>query len=133
MGAFFDLVEMTVSSAFGTSSIIPLGAAATVGGVTFLSFASAGAAGGTVVDYSILDTGASEIGTATYTSSNTTLTGRTPTKSTNANAAIVASSAALILGSARAETLGTVQSIATGAGLTGGPITISGTLALSMG
>src|SRR5882762_7279216 len=123
---------MSVSSAFGNSSIIPLGAAATVNGVTYLSFANAGATGGIVVDYSILDTNASEIGTATYTSSNATLTGRTPTKSTNGNAAIVASSAALILGTVRAETLGTVQSVATSIGLTGGPINTTGTLAVSL-
>lgn len=105
MGTPTDLVIMTVSSAFGTGSTIPLGSAATVGGVTFLSFSGGGATGGTVVDYSILDTAASEIGTATYNSSNTTLTSRTPTKSTNGNAAITASSAALIYGTIRAESL----------------------------
>jgi len=132
VGTPFNLTIMSVSSAFGNSSIIPLGAAATVNGVTYLSFANAGATGGIVVDYSILDTNASEIGTATYTSSNATLTGRTPTKSTNGNAAIVASSAALILGTVRAETLGTVQSVATSIGLTGGPINTTGTLAVSL-
>lgn len=100
-----DLGIMTPSSAFGTSTTIPLGAAATVNGVTYLSFASAGATGGQQVSYSILDTGASEIGTATYNSSNTTLTSRTPTKSTNGNAAIVASSAALIIATVRGEDL----------------------------
>jgi hypothetical protein len=100
-----DLVIMTPSSAFGTGSTIPLGSAATVSGVTYLSFAGAGAAGGSQVSYSILDTGNSEIGTATYTSSNTTLTSRTPTKSTNGNAAITASSAALVLGAVRGEDL----------------------------
>jgi len=105
MGVPFDITIMTVSSAFGTSSTIPLGTAATVNGVTYLSFANAGATGGTVVDYSILDTNASEIGTATYTSSNATLTSRTPTKSTNGNTAINASSASLVLATIRAESL----------------------------
>lgn len=105
MGTPYNLVIMTVSSAFGTSTTVPLSAAATVNGVTYLSFAASGTTGGTVVDYSILDTGNSEIGTATYTSSNTTLTSRTPTKSTNAGAAISASSAALILATIRAESL----------------------------
>lgn len=100
---------MTVSSAFGTSSTIPLGAAATVNGVTFLSFSAAGATGGNQVSYSILDTGNSEIGIATYTSSNTTLTSRTPTKSTNGGAAITASSAALIYATLRGEDLPITQ------------------------
>lgn len=136
MASLFNLVAMTVSSAFGTSATIPLGSAATISGVTYLSFALSGASGGTSVDYSILDTGNSEIGTATYTSSNVTLTSRTPTKSTNGGAAIAATSAAVILCSPRAETLGTVQSVGTGnssqTGLTGGPITISGSLAVSL-
>lgn len=136
MASLFNLVAMSVSSAFGTSTTIPLGSAATISGVTYLSFALSGTAGGTSVDYSILDTGNSEIGTATYTSSNTTLTSRTPTKSTNANLAIAATSAAVVLCSPRAETLGTVQSVGTGnssqTGLTGGPITISGSLAVSL-
>lgn len=100
-----DLVVMTVSSAFGTSTTIPLSAAATVNGVTFLSFSAAGATGGQQVSYSILDTGNSEIGTATYTSSNTTLTSRTPTQSTNGGAAITASSASLIYATVRGEDL----------------------------
>lgn len=136
MASLFNLVAMTVSSAFGTSATIPLGSPATISGVTYLSFALSGASGGTSVDYSILDTGNSEIGTATYTSSNVTLTSRTPTKSTNGGAAIVATSAAVILCSPRAETLGTVQSVGTGnssqTGLTGGPITVSGSLAVSL-
>jgi len=136
MASLFNLVAMTVSSAFGTSTTIPLGSAATINSVTYLSFALSGTTGGTSVDYSILDTGNSEIGTATYTSSNVTLTSRSPTKSTNGGAAIAATSAAIILCSPRAETLGTVQSVGTGnssqTGLTGGPITISGTLAVSL-
>ncbi len=136
MASLFNLVAMTVSSAFGTSATVPLGAAATISGVTYLSFTGSGAPTGTSVDYSILDTGNSEIGTATYNSSTLTLTSRTPTKSTNGGAAIAATSAAVILCSPRAETLGTVQSVGTGnssqTGLTGGPITISGTLAVAL-
>ncbi len=132
MAALFNLVAMSVTSGFGTSSTIPLSAAATINGVTYLSFALSGASGGTSVDYSILDTGASEIGTATYTSSNVTLTSRSPTKSTNGGAAIIATSAALVLCSPRAETLGTVQSVAGGYGISGGPITITGSLAVAL-
>lgn len=113
MAAQLDLVIMTVSSAFGTSATIPLSNAATVNGVTFLSFASAGATGGQSVDYSILDTGNSEIGTATYTSSNTTLTNRTPTRSTSGSSYIVASSAALVLCTLRAETVNTFVNFVT--------------------
>lgn len=102
MAALFDLVATTVSSAPGTGSTISLGPAATINGVTFLSFAGAGTPTSTTVAYSILDTGASEIGTATFLSSGV-LTSRTPTKSTNGNAAIVASSAAIILCGPRAE------------------------------
>lgn len=107
VSTLFDLTIMTVSSAFGTSTTIPLGSAATVAGVTYLSFSAAGATGGTTVDYSILDpvNGGSEIGQTVYTSSNNTLTSRTPTKSTNGNAAITGSSGALIYCSPRAETL----------------------------
>lgn len=103
MAALFDLVAMTVSSAPGTGASISLGNAATINGVTYLSFTTAGTPAGTSIAYSILDTGASEIGTATFLSSGPLLSARTPTKSTNANAAINASSAAIILCSPRAE------------------------------
>jgi hypothetical protein len=108
MGTPFNLTIQSVSSAFGSGSTIPLNGAATINGVSYLTFTLAGAstaAAGSTVDYSILDTGASEIGTATFISSANTLTSRTPTKSTNGNAAITASSAALILGTIRAESL----------------------------
>lgn len=103
MAALYDLVGMTVSSAPGTGASISLGNAATVNSVTYLTFASAGTPTGTSIAYSILDTGASELGTATYLSSGPLLGTRTPTKSTNANAAINASSAALIFCGPRAE------------------------------
>lgn len=101
-----NLVIMTVSSAFGTSTTIPLGTAATINGVTYLSFANGGATGGNQISYSILDSGGagnSETGTITYTSSNNTLTGRTPTQSTNGSTFINASSAALIYAVVRAQ------------------------------
>lgn len=114
-----NLVIMTVSSAFGTSPTIPLGSAASINGVGFLSFANAGATGGMQVSYSIQDSaGNSETGTATYTSSNTTLTNRAPTQSTNGSTYINASSAALIYATWRAEDL--ITSVTAGTGLTGG-------------
>ena len=127
-----DLTIMTVSSAFGTGSTIPLGSAAAISGVTFLSFSGAGTAGGTTVSYSILDpvNGGSEIGQAVYTSSNTTLTSRTPTKSTNGNAAITGSSGALIYGTDRAEDI--VTAVNAGTGLSGSFSGGSGTLALAL-
>lgn len=114
MASLFNLVAMTVSSAFGTSSNIPLGTAATINGVTYLTFALSGTSSGTSIDYSILDTGASEIGTATYLSSGPFLSVRTPTKSTNGGAAIVGTSAAVILCSPRAETLNDASVLTTG-------------------
>jgi len=103
MAKLYNLAVMTVSGTPGTGTIT-LGSAATINGVTFLSFAAAGVANGDIVDYSISDTGASEAGTGIYTSAGTTLT-RTVTKSTNANAAINASSSAIVRISPRAETL----------------------------
>lgn len=102
-----DLAIMTPSSAFGTSATIPLGSAAVLNSVTYLSFATAGATGGTQVSYSLQDpiNGGSEIGTATYTSSNTTLTNRTPTKSTAGSSYINASSGCIITGVVRGEDL----------------------------
>lgn len=105
MANLLNLAIMTVSSAPGTGATIGLSAAATINGTLFLTFAQAGAVNGTVLDYSILDTGASEIGTATYSTTGPSLTGRTPTSSTNSNAAINASAGALIYISPRTQTL----------------------------
>lgn len=108
MGSFFDLAVMTVSSAPGTTANIPLGSAAVIGGVTYVSFAVAGATNGTVLDYSILDpiNSGSEIGFATYSSTNgTLLINRTPTVSTNGSSFINASSGVLVRASPRAESL----------------------------
>lgn len=112
MAKLYNLAVMTVSGTPGTGTIT-LGSAATVNGVTYLSFAAAGVANGDVVDYSINDTGASEIGTGTYTSAGTTLT-RTVTKSTNSNTAISASASAIVRISERAETLNDASLITTG-------------------
>lgn len=85
-GALFNLAAMTVAST-GTGTIT-LGSAATINGVTFLSFAAAGVPDGASVYYSINDpSGASEVGLGTYTSSGTTLT-RGAVTSTNSNNAI---------------------------------------------
>jgi hypothetical protein len=101
----YNLAAMTVAST-GTGTIT-LGSAATINGVLFLSFASAGVANGDIVAYSILDSaGASEVGFGTYTSAGTTLT-RNPTTSTNANAAINMSAAAIVRISPRLQDIGT--------------------------
>ena len=100
-----NLVVMTPSSAFGTSATIPLGVAATVNSVSYITFATAGALGGQQVSYSLLDpvNGGPEIGTAIYTSSNATLTNRTPNVSTNGSSYINASSGTLITATLRAQ------------------------------
>lgn len=94
--ALYNLAAMTVAST-GTGTIT-LGAAAKISGVQYLSFASAGVPDGALVYYSINDpggSGASEVGSGTYTSSGTSLT-RTPITSTNANAAINMSASAIV-------------------------------------
>jgi len=92
--ALYNLAVMTVSGTPGTGTIT-LGSAATINGVTYLSFAAAGVPDGQPVYYSISDTGASEVGLGTYTASGTTLT-RGAITSTNSNNAISASSAAIV-------------------------------------
>lgn len=93
--ALYNLAAMTVASS-GTGTIT-LSSAATINGVTYLSFSSAGVPGGAQVYYSILDSSASEIGgPATYLSSNTTLA-RNPTNTTNGGAAIDMSRNAVVL------------------------------------
>jgi len=99
MAKLFNLARMTTATA-GTGTIT-LGSA--VSG--FLTFALAGVANGDVVDYAIKDGANSEIGTATYSTSGPSLTGRTVTKSTNSNAAINLSGTAEVFISPRAETL----------------------------
>lgn len=89
----YNLAAMTVAST-GTGTIT-LGSAATINGVTFLSFAAAGVPDGALVSYSINDVGQSEVGVGTYTSSGTTLT-RGAVTSTNSNNAINMTSAAIV-------------------------------------
>lgn len=91
--ALYNLAAMTVAST-GTGTIT-LGSAATINGVTYLSFASAGVPNGGTVYYSINDVGQSEVGYGTYTSSGTTLT-RNVTNSTNSNSAINMTAAAIV-------------------------------------
>lgn len=90
----FNLARMAVTT--GGSSDLVLGAAAT----GFLTFASAGVGGGDTVTYAINDPSsaptASEIGHASYLSSNTGLSGRTVIASNNANATINVSTAAQV-------------------------------------
>src|SRR3954470_18100133 len=91
--ALYNLAAMTVAST-GTGTIT-LGSAATVNGVLYLSFANAGVPNGALVYYSINDVGQSEVGSGTYTTAGTTLT-RTPVTSTNGNAAINMTAAAIV-------------------------------------
>lgn len=83
----FSLARMTTATT-GTGTIT-LGAAATVGSVTYITFANAGVADGDVVAYGIQDTGGSntEYGYGTYTAAGTTLT-RNVIRSSNSNNAI---------------------------------------------
>lgn len=116
----------TATTGTGT---ITLGAAATSGGVTFLSFSAAGVADGDTVTYAIADTNASEIGRGVYTASGTTLT-RTVLKSTNSNAAINLSGSAQVFITSAAEDL---PAIAVGKSLTVSNIlTLAGTDSTTM-
>jgi hypothetical protein len=101
--AFADLVRQTVASAPGTGSTIALSAAQT----GWLTFALAGVTNGATVRYAINDPGTNntEVGTATYNSSGPSLTSRTPTKSSNSNAAINASASSIIISCAASEDL----------------------------
>lgn len=122
MAKLFNIARMTTATT-GTGTIT-LGAAATSGGVTFLSFSGAGVADGDVVTYAIADTNASEIGRGTYTAAGTTLT-RTVLKSTNSNTAINLSGSAQVFITSAAEDL---PNIAVGKALTVNNIlTLAGT------
>lgn len=92
--ALYNLAAMTVAST-GTGTIT-LNAAATVLGVKYLTFALAGVPDGALVFYSINDVGQSELGgPSVYTASGTTLA-RNPINSTNGNAAINMTAAAIV-------------------------------------
>jgi hypothetical protein len=106
MAKLYDLARMTTATT--GAGTITLGAA--VSG--YLTFALAGVANGDTVSYGIKDGANSEIGTGVYTASGTTLT-RTPTKSTNGNAAISLSGTAEVFITPRAEDLLTNSSTGT--------------------
>lgn len=93
MAKLYNLARMTTATT-GTGTLT-LGSAATVNGVTYLTFANAGVSDGDIVTYAIADTSNSEIGYGTYTASGTTLS-RTPIVSTNSNAAISLSGSAQV-------------------------------------
>lgn len=100
MAKLYNLARMSTATT-GTGTIT-LGSAATVNGITYLSFAAAGVANGDIVRYAIADTGASEEGYGTYTSAGTTLT-RNVTVSTNSNNAINLSGSAQVFITGSAE------------------------------
>lgn len=98
MAKLYNLARMSTATT-GTGTIT-LGSA--VSG--YLTFALAGVANTDVVSYGIKDGSNSEVGTGTYTSAGTTLT-RTPTKSTNGDAAISLSGTAEVFITPRKEDL----------------------------
>lgn len=92
--ALYNLAAMTVGST--GAGTITLGAAATILGVKYLSFAQAGVPDGALVYYSINDVGASEVGgPSVYTAAGTTLA-RNPINSTNGGAAINMTASAIV-------------------------------------
>lgn len=88
----FDMVQMTVTGTPGTGTITLN--AATYG---YQTFALAGVANGDIVSYSVSDVGNTwEVGHATYNSSGPTLSSRVVTFSSNGNAAVNLTSAAIV-------------------------------------
>lgn len=116
MAKLFSLARV-VTSTTGTGATIALGAA--VSG--YLTFAGAGVSNGDVIAYAIKDGANSEVGTATYSSTGPQLTGRTPTTSTNANAAINLSGSAEIAISPRKEDLLSISETQTANRVLAGP------------
>lgn len=100
MGNLANLAAMTVTGTPGTGPIT-LNAAATINGVTYLTFTQAGVLTGVPVSYGLADTGASEVGFGSV--SGGVLTRTTVLSSTNSNAAINASSATIVRVSALAQ------------------------------
>jgi hypothetical protein len=99
MGALYDRVGMTVSGTPGTGTITLLAAVTDATNGDMLTFADAGVANATVVNYLIVDGNNFELGTGTYTSSGTTLSrGATLSKTggTKGTTAISATSAAKV-------------------------------------
>jgi len=102
MAKLYDMANMTVASAPGTGTIA-LGAPASADGVTYLSFAQAGAQTGDVVSYRIRDGANWELGRGTYTAAGLTLTRAPLWSSAGAATAINASAAASVFISVLAE------------------------------
>ena len=128
MAKLFNRAKMTTSTT-GTGTIT-LGSAAS----GFQSFADAGVVNGDVVQYVIEEGSDFEIGTGTYTSSGTTLT-RTPTESSNSDAAITLAGQATVSITAVAADMNRLQHngsdkvtvSSTGASVTGN-ISVTGTV-----
>lgn len=102
MGLFYDRVAMTVSGTPGTG-VVTLGSAFT----GHRSFADAGVGNATEVAYTIEDGVNWEVGKGTYSSTGPTLTRTTIYCSSNSNAAINASSAAVVFIPFTAEDIST--------------------------
>lgn len=100
MAGLHDMARMTVTGTPGTGTIT-LNAAST----GFQTFANAGVLDGETVTYAISDTGnAWEVGRGVYTTSGTTLS-RGTIYSSNANAAVSLTSAAIVFVTVLAEDL----------------------------
>ena len=121
------------TTTIGTGTTLTLGSA--LGAVapnvcSFIDFATAGIAGGQTVSYLILDNNGNwEVGRGVYSASGPSLTGRSPLKSSNANAAISLTGSAQIFITALAEDI--LTNWVTGNGLTGGTIQNGGSAALN--
>ncbi len=126
MAKLYNLAAMTVAST--GSGAITLGSAATINGVLYLSFSAAGVSDGETLAYSINDVGASEAGTCVYTAAGTSIA-RTPITSTNSNAAISVTSAAVVRISPLKADIANLreQNVFTGAQNSFGGVPLSGT------
>ena len=128
MAKLFNRAKMTTSTT--GSGTVTLGGAS----VGYQSFADAGVSDGDVVQYVIEEGGNFEIGTGTYSSTGTSLT-RSPTESSNSNAAISLGGAATVSITAVADDLNRLQHegstkvepSATGATVTGN-LAVTGTV-----
>lgn len=114
MAVFFDRAAMTVSGTPGTG-VITLASAY----YKHQTFAAAGVTNGVTVAYAIEDGAAWEVGHGTYSSSGPTLTRTTIFFSSNANAAINASSSAIVYSTFLAEDIPGGATLAVSAGGTG--------------
>lgn len=127
MAKLFNRAKMTTSTT--GSGTVTLGSASN----GFQSFADAGVSDGDVVQYVIEEGSNFEIGTGTYASTGTSLT-RTPTESSNSDAAITLAGQATVSITAVADDLNRLQHngsdkvtvSSTGASVTG-DLSVSGT------